>query len=522
MTPGRGAPPVGTGGAAEASRNGKPAARNGSGIAVPAPTDAVKEFEALVRASVEDVGPDGWTSQIPELEASGKGYGLTEDEIGLAISRNGPRKGRPRQSPQRPSPSNTDYNVVCMEDVAPELIRWLWPGRIPFGKLTVVEGDPKVGKSTLLLDVAARVTTGAALPDGHLPASGSVLILTAEDGLADTVRPRLDAAGADQSKVFAWESVPVIDEDGNPAGIRPPSIPRDLATLETLIVEKGIVLVVIDVLNAYLGADVDGHKDQDIRRALMPLAKLAEQTGAAIVVLRHLNKSTGGPAIYRGAGSIGIAGAARSVLLVGMDPDDEEHRRRVLLSQGSNVAEDPPALAYELVTAEEHGCARVRWMGRSEHTTGSLLAVSSEERTALAEAADILADILSDEPVGAKDVQGRAADAGISGATLRRAKDRLGVRSVKRAGRWVWTLPEDAQEETKVLKPPGMSTLSTLAADQDFQGDHGAHGAQGAQGSESEHLEQVKGWPCPVCGTQTLAVYGAGKRCRSCFDEEPF
>lgn len=420
-----------------------------------------------------------------------------------------------------------ELGVVRMDSVAPERIAWLWPGRIPLGKLTVIEGDPKVGKSTLMLDIAARLTTGAPFPDGHRPAAGAVLVMTAEDGLADTVRPRLDAAGADVAQVVAWESVPVYDDDGEPTGVRPPSIPRDLAVLETLIRRNRVALVVVDVLNAYLGSDVDGHKDQDVRRALMPLAKLAERTGCAIVVLRHLNKSTGGPAIYRGSGSIGIGGAARSILLVGFDPEDEEHKRRVLASQGSNVAETPDALAYELANTEEHGCARVRWIGVSEHTSGTLLAATSDEdRSALTEACDVLADILEDGPVGAKDVERRAADAGVHQRTLVRAKKRLGVRSVKNGtGRWEWVLPrkEGCQDRTQDGQPPtvgNVGTLGILHSDQDLFGDEGCQHGQGCQECQGSGTGSLppEGWPCPRCGAQTPALYGAEKVCRDCFD----
>ena len=359
-----------------------------------------------------------------------------------------------------------DIGIVRMDSVAPERIEWLWPGRIPRGKLTILEGDPKVGKSTLMLDIAARVTTGSPFPDGHRPAAGCVMILTAEDGLADTVRPRLDAAKADTQRVIAWESVPVLDDEGERTSDRPPSIPRDLGTLETLIVRHGVALVVIDVLNAYLGADVDGHKDQDVRRALMPLAKLAERTAAAVVVLRHLNKSTGGPAIYRGAGSIGIGGAARSILLASVNPEDES--RRILASQGSNVAATPEALEYELVDTPEHGCARVGWLGVSLHTASTLLAAgSSEERDALTEACDILADLLSTGPMGARDVLRQSGDAGVSKRTLDRAKKHLGVESRKRgAGGWEWFLPDRTTDDSQ---PPQVGNLGNLSHDQRVQ-----------------------------------------------------
>jgi hypothetical protein len=342
-----------------------------------------------------------------------------------------------------------DLGIVRLADVKPERVEWLWHGRIPRGKLTILEGDPKVGKSTLAIDVAARVTTGTAFPDGYVPEVGSVLLLTAEDGLADTVRPRLDAAGADAGRVHAWESVAVDGGDGNPGGIRPPSLPQDIDALESLIVRYGVALVIVDVLNAYLGAAVDGHKDQDVRRALMPLAKLAENTRTAILVLRHLNKSQGGSALYRGGGSIGIAGAARSILLVAVDPDDKD--RRVLVSQGTNIAAEPEALVYELGSVPDLGCARVRWLGTSTHTSESLLATTShEERGALTDARRFVVNLMANGSVRAQDAKKLGEQEGIKGRTLDRARDVEGV-TLRRDGFgkgavvW-WDPPADARQ----------------------------------------------------------------------------
>ena len=358
--------------------------------------------------------------------------------------------------------------AVRLSDIEPERVEWLWPGRIPFGKLTILEGDPKVGKSTMGTDIAGRVSTGSPFPDGHRPAPGSVILMTAEDGLADTVRPRLDAACADSTRVIAWESVEVVDEEGMPAGIRPPSLPRDLNELERLIVATGAVLVIVDVLAAYLGADVDGHRDQDVRRALMPLAKLAERTGAAIFVLRHLNKAGGANALYRGGGSIGIAGAARSILLAAVDPDDDSGSRRVLAVTASNLAAPVPALAYHLVPAEEHGCARIVWDGVSEHTSTSLLTLPAgeEERSAVDEARAFLIDLLTDGPVPATEVARRARDAAVPMRTLHRAKAALRVKSVRTGTAWSWTMPANIATTPQVPGLGNVGNLGNLDVDQ--------------------------------------------------------
>ena len=302
----------------------------------------------------------------------------------------------------------SELGVVCLADVESEQVKWLWPGRIPLGKLTVLEGDPKTGKSTVALDLAARVSTGGPMPDGGAsPGPRQVILMTAEDGLADTVRPRLDAAGADTTLITAWESVPERDDEGNPAAERPPSLPRDLGVLEDLVVKRGAALVIVDVLNAYLGSGVDGHKDQDVRRALMPLTKMAARTGAAVLVLRHLNKSGGNNALYRGGGSIGIAGAARSILLAAPDPEDESGSRRVLALTECNVGPPVPALGYRVVADDERGCASVEWGGATRFSSSDLLATdpSPEERTARGEARRWLADLLSQGPVRADEAK---------------------------------------------------------------------------------------------------------------------
>ena len=230
-----------------------------------------------------------------------------------------------------------------LADVQPERVSWLWPGRIPVGKLVTLDGDPGLGKSTLALDITATITTAGTWPDGSICGyPGAVLLMSAEDGLADTVRPRLDAAGADVTKVHAVDGVPV-DADGT---LRPPTL-ADVLALEEAIHRTGARLLVIDVVMAYLPDGTDSHKDQDIRRVLSRLAALADRTGCTVLLLRHLNKAKGGDPLYRGGGSIGIVGAARAGLLVAPDPDDPE--RRVLASVKSNLGPAPESLAYRLV-----------------------------------------------------------------------------------------------------------------------------------------------------------------------------
>jgi hypothetical protein len=260
--------------------------------------------------------------------------------------------------------------LTRLSDVEPERVSWLWQGYLPVGKLVTLDGDPGLGKSTLSDDMAAKVTTGGTWPDGtRCEFPGDVILMSAEDGLADTVRPRLDAAGADVTRVHAVEGVPIFDEDGERT-LRPPTL-DDVTGLEAAVAQTGARLLVIDVVMAYLPSGTDSHKDQDIRRVLSRLSAMADRTGCTVLLLRHLNKAKGGDPLYRGGGSIGIVGAARAGLLVAPDPDDPE--RRVLASVKSNLGPAPNSLTYRLVGDGEHGVARVQWEGQTEHTARSLL-----------------------------------------------------------------------------------------------------------------------------------------------------
>src|SRR5262249_46977276 len=153
---------------------------------------------------------------------------------------------------------------------------------------------------------------------------------------------------------------------------RPPSLPADTSALRSIVQEAGAALVIIDPYMAYLDGAVNSFRDQDVRRAMHPLKALAEETAAAVVLVRHLTKALGGSPLYRGGGSIGIIGAARMGWLIATDPDDDA--RRVLAVSKSNLASMPSALAYRLVDDDQHQCARVQWLGTTDHTATSLLA----------------------------------------------------------------------------------------------------------------------------------------------------
>jgi AAA domain-containing protein len=365
---------------------------------------------------------------------------------------------------QQESPAAV-LRLVRMSEVKPERVSWLWQGYIPAGKLTLIDGDPGDGKSTMSLDLAARVSTGSPMPDGSAGAKGTVIILSAEDGIADTIRPRLDAAGADAGQVIAIDEVTGVD--GPP---RPVELPLDLPLLAAVIQTHDATLLTIDPLMAFL-AGVDSHNDQSVRRALHPLSKLADKTGVAIVVIRHLNKGSGAKALYRGGGSIGIGGAARAVHVVAADPDDET--RRLLAPVKLNLAVKPPTLAYRLVSDELHGVARVRWEGPVEATADELVNVEpAEDRAEKVTAVDFLTSVLATGPRLTREVEEEAREAhGISERTLKRARKALHIKAEQLAtgskGRneWWLSLPKETragcQGATPTECPPGTLPTST-------------------------------------------------------------
>jgi len=335
--------------------------------------------------------------------------------------------------------------ITRLSDVTPERIAWLWHGRVALGKVGLIDGDPGDGKSTLTIDIAARVSTGREMPDGTpgLPAPAGVVLLSAEDGLADTVRPRLDAAGGDASRVVALECA----TDGE----RERSITlADLPMIEAAITRVNARLVIVDPLMAYLGSGTDSYRDQDVRGILAPLARLAERTGVAVLVVRHFSKAVGGKVVHKGGGSVGIIGAARTAMMVARDPDDPEGPRRILAQTKSNIAVFPPALAFHMEETA-NGMARIAWEGETTHTAADLVAEppDAEERTKRADAEDTLRHILSKGKIDMGTVVREARKAGVAEKTLRRAKKVLGVVSTRNGfgdgSVWSWELPPDSE-----------------------------------------------------------------------------
>lgn len=327
-------------------------------------------------------------------------------------------------------PKESDISLVCIADVEAESVSWLWFPYIPKGKLTLLEGDPGIGKSWVSLAITTAVSLGTGLPGAEDTEPQRVLLASAEDGLGDTIRPRLDAMAGNIRNVHAIKGALDFGNGG-------------LAILAGYIEQVNPALVIIDPLVAYIGAGVDIHRANETRAVMAQLADIAEKHGCAILAVRHLTKGGMLKPIYRGIGSIDFAAACRSVLMAGCDPDNPQKRGIVQIK--SNLAPMGKAIGYELRDGGFY------WTGESDLTAARILAAedSGEGKSARDEAADFLRDELADGPVEWQQIERDRKAAGIAEITLRRARESLGVKirregelGKRGGGRSVWELPE--------------------------------------------------------------------------------
>lgn len=325
--------------------------------------------------------------------------------------------------------------VKRMSEIRPRGIDWLWPGRLALGKLSLIVGDPGQSKSTLIAAIAAHVSTGRAWPDGTPCPQGSVVMASAEDDPEDTIRPRLDAAGADPTRIHLLEHVVAVDGRREHFGL------RHVDELDALLTSLGdVVMVSIDPISAYTG-EADSHKNADVRGLLAPLSAIAAKHRVALLAVSHLNKGTSAAAIYRTSGSLGFVAASRACLLVATPEDQPD--LRYLLTIKNNLAKKDGGIAYRVCTSEAE-VPYVEWLpGSIDVTADEALAVSSpEETSATRDCAEWLACALSSGPKGAKTIQSEADQYGFSPKVLRRARERLGVLTRKADFKegWVWEL----------------------------------------------------------------------------------
>lgn len=334
-----------------------------------------------------------------------------------------PRVSARAQAP-RTEPAFTPI-LQCVADIEPERIRWLWPSYVPLGAVTILQGDPGLGKSSILADLAARVTRGALAPltDTPMP-TGGVLMLTGEDSHAAVLRPRLEAAGAAPERVFVMTEVFSTRE-----GLaRTVALAEHLTAIEAACAEHDVRLLVVDPVMSFIGADVDAYSDYGVRQCLDALAPLARRRDLAVMLVRHFTKTRNGTAMHHGSGSIAFSGLARSVLEV-----DETKDGRVLASVKRNYGPPPGIVRYTFAEVQDRfgdAVGRIEWHSGTRRTPGP---------PTLRERAIVFVNAqLADGPALATDALRAAAARGIGRRTLEAAKNELGVRSVRGALAWWW------------------------------------------------------------------------------------
>jgi archaellum biogenesis ATPase FlaH len=312
-----------------------------------------------------------------------------------------------------------------MSDIAIEEVKWLFYPFIPFGKITIIQGDPGEGKTTLVLQIIARLTTGRSITDDDTSTEClepmNVIYQTAEDGLGDTIKPRLLEAHADCSRVL------VIDDKDKILTMMDDR-------LEEAIKNTGAKLVVLDPIQGFLGADIDMHRANEIRPVMKHLSDIAAKYQCAVILIGHMNKCSQSKAAYKGLGSIDFSAAARSVLLVGRVKNEPE--TRVICQIKSSLAPEAKSIAFKL--SNDDG---FRWIGEYDITADDLLAGKSKS-SKVTDAAEFLESILQHGMLPQKEIMELAESQNITNATLRRAKDMLELNSKKVKGQWYWELPK--------------------------------------------------------------------------------
>ena len=317
-----------------------------------------------------------------------------------------------------------ELEIRKLSEVELQEVQWLWYPYIPFGKITIIQGDPGEGKTTFALRLAAACSTGNPLPGMEQQEPIHVIYQTAEDGLGDTVKPRLMDAGADLSRVMNisedTRSLTLLDE-----------------RIEKAILQTGARLMILDPIQGYLGDRVDMNRANEIRTVLKNVASVAERTGCAIVLVGHLNKASGCSSAYRGLGSIDFRAAARSVLLVGRMK--REPNVRVLVHDKSSLAPEGKSMAFSLGTEEGF-----HWMdGYNDISADELLCgFNAETKTAAAE--ELIREMLSGgDGVPCKTIFSAAKEKGISERTVNEAKKNIpDIVTIKTGKGWTWQMPE--------------------------------------------------------------------------------
>ena len=335
--------------------------------------------------------------------------------------------------------------IVRMDSVVPQRIEWFWPGRFALGKFQLCIGDPGEGKSLFSVDMTARATRGSLWPcSAERAPKGKVLLICCEDDPADTISPRLEAAGADLSQVHLLSSIQHLDERTGELRERMLNLQTDIPHLAKLLERGGYRLVILDTLTGFMGK-ADNNSSTDVRNALTPLSVLAAKHRVAIVGIQHLTKNSATAAKYRTNGSIGYNGLARSVIAIARDHDD--HDLRLMASVKTNLGPTPATLGFR-VRVNDCDVPYIEWLSKPIDTDAdTMLAAPVPSKTSAKDkAAEWLKAFLSDGPVAVTDVFEAGEPLGHSEKSLRAAFDILQLDRSKTGmkGGWLWFLPEHA------------------------------------------------------------------------------
>ena len=317
-------------------------------------------------------------------------------------------------------PQFNQLKIIVMDTIEREEIKWLWKPYIPYGKITIVQGDPGEGKTSLILKLASELSLGRCFGEDELREPINIIYQTAEDGLADTVKPRLEDSGADCKRIM------VIDDSED-------SLSMNDVRIEAAIRTTGAKLLILDPLQAYLGDKVDMNRANETRDITKRLGTIAEKTGCAVVLIGHMNKGSGAKAAYRGIGSIDFFAIARSVLLVARVP--ENPNIRALAQIKNNLEKEGSTVAFEI---KEN---IFNWVGEYDISIEELLSGFSQGNKSL-KAESFLKDLLTEEDsYPASEIFAKGKTLGISKRTLENSKQELGIKSIRVGTGWHWKLP---------------------------------------------------------------------------------
>ena len=316
-------------------------------------------------------------------------------------------------------------NAICeyYSNITAKPVDWLWYPYIPFGKLTIIQGDPGEGKSTFVLNLVSLLTNGLAMPDGYRSRGNGVAIYQcAEDGMADTIKPRLEQAGANCKKVAY-----IIDDDI--------ALTLEDGRIESAIRETGASVFIIDPIQAFIPPDTDMQSATKMRTVLRGLASTAEKNHCAVILIGHMNKGSGAKSLYRGLGSIDIAAIARSVLMISRD--ETRPGIRYMYPIKSSLAPEGPAVSFSF---REGG--GIEWQGQYDLNTAALTDSVTVKTTKRDKARSKMLQLLEESDKPAKVIYESLAGLGVGSRTVEKVKKELQIKTYRTKGCWYWSLPK--------------------------------------------------------------------------------